>query len=234
VSKRKRVAILISGRGSNMAALIDAAASPDFPAEIAGVISNRPDAKGLAIAAAKGVTTLVVPSKDVSREDHAAALDAALAGMNADIVCLAGYMRLLDEGFVARWQGKMINIHPSLLPLFKGTHPHEQALAAGVRVHGCTVHFVTPEVDSGPIIAQAAVPVQTGDDADSLAVRVLSAEHKLYAEALALLASGKVRMEGGRTVFADFLEESPVGRMVSSPTPRPDIADLESLARRTP
>ncbi|MGB6119528.1 MAG: phosphoribosylglycinamide formyltransferase [Mesorhizobium sp.] len=231
---KKRVAILISGRGSNMAALIDAAQSPDFPAEIVGVISNRADAKGLAIAAAKGISTAVIPSKDITRPEHATALDAAIQNLRADIVCLAGYMRLLDEAFVARWQGKLINIHPSLLPLFKGTHPHDQALEAGVRIHGCTVHFVTPEVDSGPIIAQAAVPVQTGDDADSLSVRVLSAEHRLYGEALALLASGKVKMEGGKAVFADFIEEPATGRMISAPAPRPDIADLESLARRTP
>ncbi|SMH44284.1 phosphoribosylglycinamide formyltransferase [Mesorhizobium australicum] len=232
--KKKRVAILISGRGSNMAALIDAAASPDFPGEIVGVISNRPDAKGLAIAAAKGVSTSVIPSKGVSREDHDAALDKALAGMKAEIVCLAGYLRLLTDGFVARWSGRLINIHPALLPLFKGLNTHEQALAAGMRIHGCTVHFVTPEMDDGPIIAQAAVPVLASDDAEMLGARVLAAEHHIYPLGLALVAEGKARMEGGRTVFADFSEETGAGRLVSAPAPRPKTADIESLARFTP
>jgi len=232
--KKKRVAILISGRGSNMAALIDAAASPDFPAEIVGVISNRPDAKGLAIAAAKGVSTSVIPSKGVSREDHDAALDKALAGMKAEIVCLAGYLRLLTDGFVARWSGRLINIHPALLPLFKGLNTHEQALAAGMRIHGCTVHFVTPEMDDGPIIAQAAVPVLASDDAEMLGARVLAAEHHIYPLGLALVAEGKARMEGGRTVFADFSEETGAGRLVSAPAPRPKTPDIESLARFTP
>lgn len=231
---RKRVVILISGRGSNMSALIDAARSPDYPAEIAGVISNRADAKGLAIAAAKGVETAFVESKGQTREAHAAQLAKAIAAMKADIICLAGYMRLLDENFVKRFEGRMINIHPSLLPLFKGAHPHQQALDAGVKVHGCTVHFVTPEVDSGPIIAQAAVPVRLSDDADSLSIRVLAAEHRLYPDALALLASGKVRMEDGKVAFADFMERQPDGAMVSAPSPMPETADLESLARRTP
>jgi len=231
---RKRVVILISGRGSNMGALIDAAKSPDYPAEIAGVISNRADAKGLAVAAAKGVATAVIESKGQSREAHAAELDKAIAAMGADIVCLAGYMRLLDHDFVKRFEGRLINIHPSLLPLFKGTHPHRQALDAGVKVHGCTVHFVTPDVDSGPIIAQSAVPVRLSDDEDSLGVRVLSAEHRLYPDALTLLASGKVRMEGGKAVFADFIEREYNGAVVTAPSPRPEIADLESLARRTP
>lgn len=231
---RKRVVILISGRGSNMGALIDAAKSPDFPAEIAGVISNRADAKGLAVAAAKGVATAVVPSKDVPRDKHAAELEKAIAAMNAEIVCLAGYMRLLDEGFVERFAGRLINIHPSLLPLFKGTHPHQQALNAGVRVHGCTVHFVTPEVDSGPIIAQAAVPVMLSDDEDSLSYRVLAAEHRLYPEALALVAADRVRMENGKAIFGDLIEEQPSGASVTSPRPVNVAADLESLARRTP
>lgn len=232
--KKKRVAILISGRGSNMAALIDAAASPDFPAEIVGVISNRPDAKGLAIAAAKGVSTSVIPSKGVSREDHDAALDKALAGMKAEIVCLAGYLRLLTSGFVTKWTGRMINIHPALLPLFKGLDTHEQALKAGMRIHGCTVHFVTPEMDDGPIIAQAAVPVLASDDAEMLGARVLAAEHRIYPLGLALVAEGKARMEGGRTVFAEFSEETGAGRLVSAPAPRPKTPDIESLARFTP
>ena len=231
---KKRVAILISGRGSNMAALIDAAASADFPAEIVGVISNRPDAKGLAIAAAKGVSTQVIPSKGASREDHDAALDKALEGMKAEIVCLAGYLRLLTDGFVARWSGRLINIHPALLPLFKGLNTHEQALGAGMRVHGCTVHFVTPAMDDGPIVAQAAVPVLASDDAEMLGARVLVAEHRIYPLGLALVAEGKAKMEGGRTVFADFSEEMGAGRIVSSPAPRPKAPDIESLARFTP
>jgi phosphoribosylglycinamide formyltransferase-1 len=234
VSARKRVVILISGRGSNMAALIDAAKSPDFPAEIVGVISNRADAKGLAIAAAKGVDTSVIPSKGVSREEHDAAIDRALEAARADIVCLAGYLKLLTDGFVARWQGRMINIHPALLPLFKGLNTHERAIEAGVRIHGCTVHFVTPEMDDGPIIAQAAVPLLISDDAEMLGARVLASEHRLYPLALAMLAEGKVRMENGRAVFSDFADEPASGRIVSAPMPRPDHPDIESLARFTP
>jgi phosphoribosylglycinamide formyltransferase-1 len=234
VTPRKRVVILISGRGSNMAALIDAAKAPDFPAEIVGVISNRADAKGLAIAAAKGVDTSVIPSKGVSRDDHDAAIDRALTTAKADIVCLAGYLKLLTDTFVAKWQGRMINIHPALLPLFKGLNTHERAIEAGVRIHGCTVHFVTPEMDDGPIIAQAAVPVLVSDDAEMLGARVLASEHRIYPMALAMLAEGKVRMEGGRVVFADFADEPASGRVISAPAPRPQQPDIESLARFTP
>lgn len=234
MTQKKRVAILISGRGSNMAALIDAAAAPDFPAEIVGVISNRADARGLAIAAAKGIATTVIASKGVSREENDKALDKALAGMKAEIVCLAGYLRLLTDGFVARWSGRMINIHPALLPLFKGLDTHQRALDAGMRVHGCTVHFVTSEMDDGPIIAQAAVPVLISDDADSLGARVLAAEHRLYPLGLALVAEGKATMQDGRTVFSHFTDETGAGRIVSSPAPRPQTPDIESLARFTP
>lgn len=234
MSARKRVVILVSGRGSNMAALIDAAKSPDFPAEIVGVISNRADAKGLAIAAAKGVSASVIPSKGVSREEHDAAIDRALEAAKADIVCLAGYLKLLTDGFVAKWQGRMINVHPALLPLFKGLNTHERAIEAGVRIHGCTVHFVTPEMDDGPIIAQSAVPVLISDDAEMLGARVLASEHQLYPQALALLADGKVKMEGGRAVFADFTDEPASGRVISAPAPRPQHPDIESLARFTP
>jgi len=231
---KKRVAILISGRGSNMASLIDAAASPDYPAEIVGVISNRADAKGLAIAAAKGISTSVVPSKGASREEHDAALDRALAGMKAEIVCLAGYLRLLTDGFVSRWSGRMINIHPALLPLFKGLDTHQRALDAGMRIHGCTVHFVTPEMDGGPIIAQTAVPVLVSDDAEMLGARVLAAEHKLYPLGLRLLAEGQVRMEEGRTAFADFGDDASAGGTITAPAPRAKVPDIESLARFTP
>lgn len=231
---RKRVAILVSGRGSNMAALIDAARAEDFPAEIVKVISNRTDAKGLAVAAAKGISTAVLPSRGVSREDHDAALDKALREAGTEIVCLAGYMRLLTEGFVRAWEGRLINIHPALLPLFPGLDTHRKALDAGLRIHGCTVHFVTPEMDSGPIIAQAAVPVLVGDDEDSLSARVLAAEHRLYPAALALVAQGKARMVDGRIVFEGLTDSSGADRRIVSPTPIPDAADLESLARFTP
>jgi len=235
VTTARRVVILISGRGSNMAALIDAAKTPGYPAEIVGVISNRADAKGLGIAAAKGIATKIVVSKGLSRAEHDTALDRELAAMGAEIVCLAGYMRLLSDGFVAKWQGRMINIHPALLPLFKGLDTHARALDAGVRIHGCTVHFVTPEMDDGPIIAQAAVPVLTGDDADSLGARVLDAEHRLYPLALALVAEGKARMAGGRTVLSGFTEATDLDQRVISPVAeRPEAPDLESLARFTP
>ena len=197
MTARKRVAILISGRGSNMAALIDAAASPDFPAEIVGVISNRADAKGLAIAAAKGVSTQVIPSKGIPREEHDAALDKALDGMKAEIVCLAGYLRLLTDGFVARWSGSLINIHPALLPAFPGVDAQAQAIAYGVRVAGCTVHFVDPGVDTGPIIAQAAVEVEDGDDRDKLALKILEKEHELLVRVISWIAEGRVRIVEG-------------------------------------
>jgi phosphoribosylglycinamide formyltransferase-1 len=160
---RRRVAILISGRGSNMASLIEAARAPDFPAEIALVLSNRPDAGGLARATEAGIEALAIDHKAYpDRESFEAAMDAALRERAIDLVCLAGFMRVLTPGFVERWAGRMLNIHPSLLPLFRGTHTHQRALEAGVLVHGCTVHFVVPELDAGPIIAQAAVPVVPG------------------------------------------------------------------------
>ena len=176
---RRKVAILISGRGSNMAALIDAAASPDYPAEVVLVVSNRADARGIAIAAAKGIATAIVPSKGMDRDAHDAEIGKALEASGAEIVCLAGYLRLLTPSFVAKWQGRMINIHPALLPLFKGLDTHRRAIEAGMRIHGCSVHFVTPEMDDGPIIAQAAVAVLLDDDAESLGTRVLAAEHAL-------------------------------------------------------
>jgi formyltetrahydrofolate-dependent phosphoribosylglycinamide formyltransferase len=199
-ARRARVAVLISGRGSNMAALLAAAASPDYPAEIALVLSNRADAAGLAHAAAQGAPTAVVESR-AFRGDRAgfeAAMEAEIARAGATLIALAGFMRVLTEGFVARWEGRMINVHPSLLPAFPGLDTHERALAAGVRLHGCTVHLVTAGVDEGPILAQAAVPVLPGDDAASLAARVLAQEHRLYPAALAWLAAGRVRVEGGR------------------------------------
>ena len=188
--RRQRVAILISGRGSNMGALIAAARAPDYPAEIVGVFSNNPDAPGLATAAAHGIPTATLSHKDyASKADFEAAMGAILAGWQTEIIALAGFMRLLSPEFCTRWAGRLINIHPSLLPKHKGLHTHEQALADGSTEHGCTVHFVTPGMDEGPTIAQVAVPVQAGDTADSLAGRVLADEHRLYPRALALVAA---------------------------------------------
>ena len=191
---RKRVAILISGRGSNMAALIAAASAPDYPAEIVLVAADRPEAPGLARAVAAGVPTEVVDYKGIGKSAAEAVLDSILAEARIDIVCLAGFMRLLSAGFVERWHDRLINIHPSLLPAFPGLDTHARALAADVSEHGCTVHFVRAEVDSGPTIAQAAVPVLPDDTEETLTARVLAAEHKLYPEALALVASGAVKL----------------------------------------
>ncbi|RUX35669.1 phosphoribosylglycinamide formyltransferase, partial [Mesorhizobium sp. M4A.F.Ca.ET.050.02.1.1] len=189
---RKRTVVLISGRGSNMTALIAAASDPAYPAEIVGVISDRANAAGLAIAAARGIPTKVIQRSDYgSKEAHDGAIDAALAGFGAEIVALAGYMRILGARFVEKWLGRMVNIHPALLPAFKGLDTHARALRAGVRIHGCSVHFVTLDMDDGPIIAQAAVPVMVGDNEDTLAARVLKAEHRLYPLALGLVAEGK-------------------------------------------
>jgi phosphoribosylglycinamide formyltransferase-1 len=197
---RKRVAILISGRGSNMAALIAAAAQASYPAQIALVISNRPDAPGLRPAAAAAIATEVVDHtlyRD-DREEFERALQEKLEAHRIDLVCLAGFMRLLSPSFVGKWQGRMLNVHPALLPAFKGLDTHARALAAGVKIHGATVHLVVPEVDSGPILAQAAVPVREDDTADTLAARVLAAEHRIYPAALKLLAEGRVRLADGR------------------------------------
>ncbi|WP_375465703.1 phosphoribosylglycinamide formyltransferase [uncultured Methylobacterium sp.] len=200
--RRRRVAILISGRGSNMAALIEAARAVDYPAEIVLVLSNRPNAAGLAHAEAAGIPARALDHEAFpDRERFDAALDAALRAAGIDLVCLAGFMRIFSAGFVEAWAGRMLNIHPSLLPLFRGTRTHAQALAAGVRLHGCTVHYVVPELDAGPIVAQAAVPVRPGDDAGTLAARVIVQEHRLYPAALALVAGGRARLDGERVVF---------------------------------
>jgi phosphoribosylglycinamide formyltransferase-1 len=204
VTRRIPVAVLISGRGSNMAALVAAAQDPAFPAEIAVVVSNRPDAAGLATAAAAGVATAVVDHKRFAdKPAFEATLNAEIARNGAELVCLAGFMRIVSADFAERWRGRLLNIHPSLLPSFPGLDTHTRALAAGVRIHGCTVHFVDAAVDAGPIIAQAAVPVAAGDTADTLAARVLAAEHRLYPHALALVASGKVRREGAKVVVTE-------------------------------
>ncbi len=203
MSGRKRTAILISGRGTNLQALIDAAKDPAYPAEIALVLSNNADAAGLARAEKAGIATQTVSHRGhTTRESFDAKLHNALVAARIEIVCLAGFMRILSDEFVRRWQGRLINIHPSLLPAFKGMGVHARVLEAGVRISGCTVHFVIPELDSGAIIAQAAVPVFPEDSAETLAARTLEAEHKLYPLALELLAAGKVKLEGGRAVFA--------------------------------
>ena len=188
---RKRVVIFISGGGSNMEALIRAAQTPDFPAEIVSVFSDKPDAGGLAKAQAAGIATQVFTRKDyASKEAHEDAILEALAALNPDIICLAGYMRLLSGKFIAPYEGRILNIHPSLLPLFPGLHTHQRALDAGMKLAGCTVHLVTEGMDEGPILAQAAVPIVDGDTEDSLAARVLKAEHKIYALALSKFATG--------------------------------------------
>jgi phosphoribosylglycinamide formyltransferase-1 len=197
---RKRVAVLISGRGSNMAALLAASRAADYPAEIALILSNRPDAKGLAHARQAGVATAIVDhtvyGKD--RESFERAVQEQLEAGGIDIVALAGFMRMLTPWFVSRWQDRMINIHPALLPAFKGLDTHARALAAGVKIHGASVHFVSTEMDSGPIIMQGAVGVREDDTAETLAARVLLVEHKIYPLALRLVAEGRVQVIDGR------------------------------------
>jgi phosphoribosylglycinamide formyltransferase 1 len=202
---RKRVALLISGRGSNMPSLIGAAKRTDYPAEIALVLSNRPEADGLRRATAEGIATAVVDHTTFggNREAFERAVQTHLEAREIDIVCLAGFMRLLTPCFVSRWSGRMLNIHPALLPSFKGLNTHQRALEAGVKIHGATVHFVVPEVDSGPIIAQAAVPVLDHDTPSALAARVLAAELRLYPLALGLVAGGKSSLSPHGTVHND-------------------------------
>lgn len=202
-SARKRTAILISGRGSNMNSLIAAAKRPDFPADIALVLSNRPDAPGLETATSHGIATAAADHKIYAgREAFEETMQNLLDLHRIDLICLAGFMRLLTPNFARRWEGRMINIHPALLPSYKGLHTHERALADGVKIHGCTVHFVVPEMDAGPIIAQAAVPVLDSDTPQTLGARVLAQEHVIYPMALEHLASGRVRIENGRVTGA--------------------------------
>ncbi len=192
---KMRVGILISGRGSNMMSLIEAAKAPDFPAEIVAVISNRPNAGGLAKAREAGIPTVAIDHKDfATRMAFEAKLHQALLDAGVELICNAGFMRMLTGGFVDRWKNRQLNIHPSLLPSFPGLDTHARALREGVRIHGCTVHFVRLEMDTGPIVAQAAVAVLPGDTPDTLAARVLEAEHRLYPHALRLVASGAVRV----------------------------------------
>jgi phosphoribosylglycinamide formyltransferase 1 len=200
---RKRVAVLISGRGSNMAALIEAAKDKNYPAEIALVLSNRADAAGLGIARAAGIATAVVNHMPFGRDRASfdTAVQATLVEHHIDLVCLAGFMRLLTPGFVGQWRERMLNIHPSLLPAFKGLDTHQRAIEAGAKIHGATVHFVAAELDSGPIIAQGAVAVHADDTEETLAARVLAVEHRIYPLALKLVAEGRVRIVDGHCLI---------------------------------
>ena len=195
---KRRVAILISGRGSNMSALIAATRQQDFPAEIVAVIANRADAGGLERAAAAGIPTLTIESKPFGRDraGFEAVLQSALEQHNVELICLGGFMRLFTAEFVQRWYGRMLNIHPSLLPSFPGLEPQAQALRAGVKISGATVHFVIPETDAGPIVMQGAVAVRDDDTPETLAARILQIEHRIYPDALRLLAGGKIRLDG--------------------------------------
>jgi len=214
---RLKVGVLISGRGSNLQALIDAAAEPGYPAEIVTVICNQPDAQGLARAESAGLPTETIDHRAFDgRRAFDVALTAALEAAGVELVCLAGFMRLLTDGFVAHWHDRMINIHPSLLPLFPGLDTHARALAAGVKLHGCTVHYVRPEMDSGPIIGQAAVPVLTDDTPDDLAARVLEAEHRLYPLCLRLIAEGRTAIQGNSVTIDGG---GPAPAMIVNPTP---------------
>ena len=215
---KRRVAILISGRGSNMSALIDAAKAADFPAEIVAVISNRADAPGLAKAEASGIATMVIESKPFGKDraGFEVVLQRALEENKVELICLGGFMRLFTAEFVQRWYGRMLNIHPSLLPSFPGLDPHGQALQAGVKISGATVHFVIPETDAGPIIMQGAVTVADDDTVETLSQRILGIEHRIYPESLRLLASGKLRLEGDICKFADSADRD--GTLISPRT----------------
>ena len=213
---RLRTAILISGRGSNMDALIEAARAPQFPAEIALVVSNRSDAPGLAKAKAAGIAVAAVDHRIYAgREEFERSLQLVLETYRIGFICLAGFMRLFTPWFINEWRGKMLNIHPALLPSYRGLHTHERALADGVKIHGATVHFVVPEMDEGPIVAQAAVPVLDSDTPETLGARVLAQEHRIYPMALRLVASGAVRVEGNRVLGA-LLESD--AALVAPPT----------------
>lgn len=201
MSGRLKVAVLISGRGSNMEALVRASAAPDYPAEIVLVLSNRADAAGLDFARKAGLATAVVSHRDFpDRASFDAAMDAEIRKAGAELICLAGFMRLLDPAFVDAWRDRMLNVHPALLPAFRGLDTHERVLGAGVKIAGCTVHFVRSDMDTGPLVAQAAVPVLPGDTADSLAARILEQEHIIYPMALRLVAEGRVTVDGDRAI----------------------------------
>lgn len=205
---KTRIAVLISGRGSNLSAILAAAAAPDYPAAVVAVIANKADASGLQLARAAGIATEVVPSQGITDRDvYDRGLQAVIDRFQPDLIVLAGFMRILTAEFVQHYTGRMINIHPSLLPAFTGMHTHQRAIEAGVRLHGCTVHFVTPVLDHGPIIAQAAVPVLGHDDAGSLAKRVLVQEHRLYPMVVRWFAEGRLQLDGQRVLLNG---ESPV------------------------
>ena len=213
---RLRLGVLISGRGSNLQSLIDATTDPAYPAEIGLVLSNEPDAAGLGRAAAAGIARAAVHHRAFpDRRAFEETVDAELRAAGVELVCLAGFMRLLTPWFVERWRNRLINIHPSLLPAFRGLHTHRRALEAGVRLTGCTVHYVRPEVDDGPILVQAAVPVLSNDDEDSLAARVLAAEHRCYPLAVRLIAENKTRIEGDRVLIEGA--EAPPASLINPP-----------------
>lgn len=215
-SGRKRVVVFISGGGSNMVSLAKACQANDFPAEIVCVISDKASAGGLEKARDLGIPTLVFERKTYgSKAEHEGAILAALGEIAPDIICLAGYMRLISGDFIAPYEGRIINIHPSLLPLFPGLHTHQRAIDSGMKISGCTVHFVTEGMDEGPTIAQGAVPVLSGDTADTLAVRILTVEHQLYPLTLKRLAEGKVRMEDGKAVSTDNESKSEYSSLIS-------------------
>jgi phosphoribosylglycinamide formyltransferase-1 len=214
---RRRVGVLVSGRGSNLAALIAAARDPDYPAAVSLVVSNVPGAGGLSLARESGIPDATVDHRAFAgRAEFDAELDRVLRAAGVEFICLAGFMRLLTPGFVDLWRDRMLNIHPSLLPAFPGLDTHARALKEGVRVAGCTVHFVRAKMDVGPIVAQAAVPVLDGDDEAALAARVLKAEHRIYPAALRLVAAGKARVDGERVVF-DGVGGDPGGVLVNPP-----------------
>lgn len=201
---KKRTAILISGRGSNMRSLVEAARAPEFPADIALVLSNRPEAEGLAFAKERRLATAAVDHKiHAGRDEFEKTMQVLLDLHRIELICLAGFMRLLTPAFVKHWEGRILNIHPALLPAYRGLHTHERALADGVKIHGCTVHFVIPAVDEGPIIAQAAIAVRDDDTPQTLAARVLEQEHILYPAALARVASGACKMRGNQVIGGD-------------------------------
>ncbi|MEM7171255.1 MAG: phosphoribosylglycinamide formyltransferase [Pseudomonadota bacterium] len=217
MAEKKRVGVMISGRGSNLQALIDAAQDPTYPAELVLVVSNRPDAQGLSRAEAAGIRTLAIDHRSYpDRPAFEAEVTKAFQAAQVDLIAQAGFMRILTDGFVNHWLGRMINIHPSLLPSFPGLNTHQRALDAGVKLHGCSVHYVFEEVDGGPLIGQAAVPVLPGDSADSLAARVLAAEHRLYPHCLALVAGGQAQLVQMRVEFSELV---PAQGTLISPQP---------------
>lgn len=219
---RRKIAILISGRGSNMLSLLELRQQDDFPGDIVLVLSNRHDATGLAGASQAGVPTAVIDHKQFpDRKSFDRAMSDVLEKNGVNLVVLAGFMRILSTWFVERWQGRLINIHPSLLPLFRGVDTHRRALEEGVRIHGCTVHYVVPGLDAGPIIAQAAVPILPDDDEQSLSARVLAQEHLLYPQALRMICSDLVMLQNGRTAYKTSPCQEDASKALRFPTMQP-------------